>query len=72
MPTEAKELDLMGFGNADSCHKSDLLISLCQQKLKVGSFSLISRQSQILVPYLIASNSSRIVALYSKEGRNIS
>jgi len=42
MPTEAKELDLMEFRSADRTQKSDLLILLCQQKPKVGSFSLIS------------------------------
>ena len=56
IPTEGKELDLKEFGNTDNSQKSDLLILLCQQKLKDGSFSLISRQSQRSVLYLVASN----------------
>ena len=66
MPTEAKELDLMEFGNADNSQKSPT-------KAKSSfSFSLISRQSQRLVPYLVASNSCQNVALYFAEGGIVS
>jgi len=57
IPTEAKELDFIEFGNTDNTQKSDLFILLCQQKPKVGYFSLISQQSQKPVLYFVASNS---------------
>jgi len=61
----AKELVLMEFGDANRSQRSDILILLCQQEPKVGSFTLIGRQSQRSVPHLVASNSCQSVALYS-------
>ena len=46
MPTGAKELVLMEFGDANMSQRLAPLILLCQQEPKVGSFSFISRQSQ--------------------------